>query len=118
MDESDQIRIARATRQSRVRWANSLIALGVLVAVVGALVYSSRKSTTLADASADTTLALQCYDGGASCGAETSAERHAREARPFLIGGLAGGGALLVLGVVLLATAPAVPKPRSAVPAA
>lgn len=112
MTESDHLLVARATRRTRHRWATAFLVAGALIAITGWLVYSSQKQTTLGDAAADTTLALQCYDGGVNCETETSAERKAREARPFLIGGLAGGGVLVLIGLVLFASAPSVPKPE------
>lgn len=113
-DEAPAITVARATRRSRHAWAKGFVAAGVLIAVLGAIVYSAQKQTTLEDASADTTLALQCYGSGVNCDEETSGERHAREARPFLLGGLAGGGVLLLVGLVLFASAPGVPESKSA----
>lgn len=110
MVESDQVLVARATRQSRQRWASAFLVAGALIAIIGALVYSSQKQTTLADAEADTTLAFNCLSDQASCDQEKSAARKAREARPFLIGGLAGGGVLVLIGLVLFASAPGVPR--------
>lgn len=119
MEESDQIRIARATRKSRVKWATALILIGIGLAIAGAITYSIRKQTTLQDSFDDLTNATICLRDPVNqpeCNAEQSEHRRAREAKPFLIGGLAGGGGILVLGVILLATAPSVPEPPVAAP--
>ena len=112
-DESDVIRVARATRQSRRSWGFALMVVGVIAAVIGAAVYSSKKEPTLDQRATAAVAALACIDG-TSCDYEDSEAVAERDARPYLMAGLGAGGVLLLLGLVIVVSAPSVPEPRPA----